>query len=94
MKKGIASTDSNHGPGAMRRFRANWDRVFGPKQGPVEMAVLHRIECHWENYCEPAPGVSFWGQLEYKWCQKFCVRAPASPGEREDENGKNSEGSD
>lgn len=38
-------------------------------------APRHKPECTWLLHVksgETAPGQSFWGELNYTWCQEFC----------------------
>lgn len=39
--------------------------------------VAHHPLCTWLKHVEAGekpPGQSFWGELNYLWCQKFCKR--------------------
>lgn len=42
-----------------------------------ESEIIHQKDCTWLRHVkagEVAPGQTFWGRLNYGWCQSFCER--------------------
>ncbi len=53
---------------ALLRWRASTSQVH------VCCTTIHLEDCTWTRHAvkEKAPGETFWGELNYEWCQRFC----------------------